>query len=480
MENAEYSQEKELLQEIKKGLLNWYDFRKGSSVLYIGREEDVYPCMLSEASLEVTCVSNEQTCDAQWQSAHTSRFDYLIAVETLERNPAPGKTLKLWKGFLKSDGVLLLGVNNRFGLRYFCGDRDPYTSRNFDGIEGYRRAYAKLEDEFCGRCYSRAEIEDMLRAAGWKQVRFYSVFPGLKEPKLIYAEDYLPNEDLGNRLFPSYHYPNSVFLEEECLYDGLIKNHMFHQMANAYLVECPLRGSFSNVLHVTSSMERGREYAFLTIVHKNGTVEKRAPYEEGKERIHKLLENGRNLAERGISVVDAEGKDCSCIMPFVEAESGQLYLKRLFHADREKFLTEMDHFRDLILKSSEIVEPDRGGGQGAILKKGYLDMVPLNSFHVNGTFMFYDQEFCVENYPANEIIWRMIATFYAGDMELGKLFPMNRLLERYGLMERLECWQKMEWDFLAELRKEKELRSYHQTHPLQSPSPPPMQESLRF
>ena len=59
MENAEYSQEKELLQEIKKGLLNWYDFRKGSSVLYIGREEDVYPCMLSEASLEVTCVSNE-------------------------------------------------------------------------------------------------------------------------------------------------------------------------------------------------------------------------------------------------------------------------------------------------------------------------------------------------------------------------------------------------------------------------------------
>ena len=88
-------------------------------------------------------------------------------------------------------------------------------------------------------------------------------------------------------------------------------------------------------------------------------------------------------------------------------------------------------------------------------------MVPLNSFYMNDTFVFYDQEFCEENYPANALIWRMVATFYAGDLEVQKLLPMDVLLERYDLKRRLEKWQKIEWDFLADLRQEKVLRKYH-------------------
>ena len=460
-------QAEELIHEIQKGLLKWYDFKPDSTVLYYGEESDSYADVLREHACRLICVPEEQAESECFME--TRSYDYIVAVESAERHPEPGKLFGRWYELLKPDGTLLLGMNNRFGFRYFCGDRDPYTERNFDGIEGYRRAYAKKEDAFTGRCYSKAEIRDMLHAAGLERCRFYSVLPDLKNPSLIYAEDYLPNEDLSNRLFPAYHYPDTVFLEEECLYNDMIKNGMFHEMANAYLVECSPRGTLSDVLHVTSSMERGREKAVFTTIHRAGFVKKRAAYPEGRERLEKMLEYGNDLAEHGIAVIDARMECDSYKMPYIDveltdAEVGQVYLKKILRTDKEEFLRKMDLFRDLILKSSKIVKEDLGDGEGAVLQKGYLDMVPLNSFYKDGTFIFYDQEFCEENYPANVIIWRMIATFYSGDMEVHNLLPMDVLLERYGLKQRLERWQKAEWEFLGKLRQEECLRKYHEKH----------------
>ena len=543
-----------LIKEIQQGLLKWYDFKPNSTFLYLGEKDEPCAALLSElagqtacmsaaqasaqtttqtnaqtaaqtaaqtnaqtavqadTSSRLTCASPLQTLTPQWQQAHTAGFDYIIAIETLETLESPAGYLSHLKSLLKPDGTLLLGMNNRFGLRYFCGDRDPYTERNFDGIEGYRRAYAQKEDLFQGRCYSRAELCSMLQSSGFETFQFYSVLSDLKNPSFLYAEDYLPNEDLSNRIFPTYHYPDTVFLDEESLYNSLAENGMFHEMANAYLIECPLSGRLSDVSHVTSSMERGPKRALLTIIHRSGIVEKRAAHTEGILRLKNLIEHGRDLSAHGISVIDAklgqplsaynipdtatnhgqklprhnmpaadphppqdspahttpaappapEFRPVSYLMPYITAEVGQLYLKRLLHEDQDMFLRKLDEFRDLILQSSEIIEPDHGEGNGAILRKGYIDMVPLNSFYLNDTFVFYDQEFCEENYPANALIWRMIATFYAGDLEVQKLMPMETLLNRYDLKRKLSKWQKMEWDFLADLRQEKTLRKYHE------------------
>lgn len=472
----------ELIKELRQGLLKWYGFKPHSTFLYIGDQNDACAVLLYEItgqtaqvsafSGSLICASAVQTASLHWQQKYAGSFDYIIAIETLERQPDPKEYLQHWKSLLKPDGTLLLGMNNRFGIRYFCGDRDPYTERNFDGIEGYRRAYSKKEDTFRGRCYSRAELRDMLLASGFGHFQFYAVLSDLKNPSFLYAEDCLPNEDLSNRLFPTYNYPDAVFLEEESLYNGLIENGMFHETANAYLIECTLSGELSDVSHVTSSMGRGPKRALMTIIHKSGIVEKRAAHREGKLCLEKLIVHARELSAHGIPVVEAKLVNDSYVMPYINAEVGQLYLKKLLHEDREEFLKKMDEFRDRILQSSEIVKPDQGDGEGAVLRKGYIDMVPLNSFYntlnnntfSNNTFIFFDQEFCEENYPANALIWRMVATFYAGDMEVQKLLPMDVLLERYDLKRKLEKWQKMEWDFLSDLRQEKVLRKYHEKY----------------
>lgn len=448
-----------IIKGIEGALVCWYEFKHNGKVLYIGHKEDPVVENLKCQGLDITIMSEEES----FADKIVGKFDYIVAVEKLEKCRRPVDILYQWKKHLNPDGRMLLGMNNRLGIRYFCGDRDPYTNRNFDSIENYRRVYIKDTDTFVGRMYSRAEISNMLTEAGWKHFKFFSVLSDLKNASWIYAEDFLPNEDLGNRIFPTYHYPDSVFLEEETLYQTLIENGMFHQMANAYLIECSMHGIFSDVSHVTSSLERGREDALLTVIHKSNIVEKRAAYPEGRDRLWQIHENMKSLKEHGLSVVDGELKNDSYVMPFVNAEVGQLHLKKLLQVDKDEFLREFDYFRELVLKSSEIVKQDAGDGEGVILRKGYLDLVPLNCFYINGDFTFYDQEFCMENWPLNAIVWRMISTFYAGSPESQKILPMEELLERYGLKAKLSKWQDMDGRFLIKLRKEEELRVYHET-----------------
>lgn len=456
-------QSEELIREIPKALLNWYGFQANSRILYIGKK-DSYAEVMEAYAEQMKYASCGQLKETSWLEEFEGHFDYAVCIETLETDEEPLKVLGILKKSLKFDGTLLLGMNNRLGLRYFCGDRDPYTSRNFDGVENYRRAYVKKEDNFQGRMYDREELKQMLFGSGWQadKFQFFSVLSDLHNPAFLYSEDYLPNEDLANRLFPAYNYPDTVFMDEEPLYQALIQNGMFHQMANAYLIECSLTGRLSDVCHVTGSLERGREDALLTIIHKSGIVEKKAVYPEGKERIRKIMVHGRDLKAHGLSVVDADLVDDVCIMPYVKAEVGHLYLKKLMQTDRETFFEKLDHFRDLILQSSEILQSDQGDGQGVILRKGYLDLVPLNSFYIDGEFVFFDQEFCEENYPANVLIHRMISTLYAGNYELEKILPAEELYERYGIAKERQQLQAIEWAFLGKLLKQKELRLYHE------------------
>lgn len=454
----------ERIREIRKGLLRWYDFKPDSRILYIGREREPLAELLTEiaAGADVVCADWQETLLEDWIKENCRTFDYLISVTDLERSMRPQEVLQIWRDLLRPEGHMLLGMNNRLGLRYFCGDRDPYTGRSMDSIEDYKRAYVSKADPFVGKTYDRDILEKMLREAGFLHIRFFSVLSDLKNPALIYGEDYLPNEDLANRLFPTYNHPETVFLEEEPLYDSLIRNGMFHQMANAYLIECSVSGRLSDVCHVTSSMERGREDALLTIIHKSGIVEKRAAYPEGKARLQALEAHGEDLRAHGLSVVEGRVEQGVYRMDYMAAQGGQLYLKELLQKSKEEFLLALDHFRDLILQSSEIEEPDMGDGKGAILRKGYLDLVPLNSFFVDGEFVFYDQEFCEEHYPANVLILRMIGSFYLGNSIAYKLLPVAELYDRYGLTTYLERWQTMEGKFLGRLLKRRELQVYYE------------------
>lgn len=449
----------ELVKTFRLGLVDWYDFRPDSSVLYIGKEREAIPGSLARRNVSVICATVEESMREDWQSEHGNAFAYLICVADLEGCQNPEEVLTGWHRLLSENGVLLLGMNNRLGIRYFCGDCDPYTQRVFDGVDNYRYAPSTAKD-FHGRMYSRAEMEQLLHGAGFSHVKSYAVLPDLDHPFLLYADGCFPNENLATRVQPVYHSPKTVFLEEESLYQPLAGNGLFHAMANSYLWECSLDGTFSDVQHVTCSVERGRENALFTVIRSNRAVEKRAIFPQGEKRLHELAENMQELSERGVAVVLGKLEGSRYVMPHVAADTGQVYLKRLLLKDREKAIEVFDRFRDEILRSSDIVAEDKGDGRGITLAKGYYDFIPLNSFYMDGKFVFFDQEFSYENFPANAILYRMVASFYAGNAELEQILPRGELFARYGLEECHDVWQRMDREFISGLRNHAALSAH--------------------
>lgn len=504
-------QAEKLTRELPKGLIKWYAFRKDSRALFVrgGIEScEVLAEALEESGLKVDSISLEELTNREDDEGIICEYEYIVLAGALERSKEPECVLRKLRCMLSPTGRLLIGADNRLGLRYFCGDRDVFTERNFDSIENYKRVSAYDRGKMKGRAYSKAELVRMLETAGLSEYRFYSVLPGLARPQALYAEDYLPEEELDVRIAPQYYHPETVFIEEEGLYTTLIQNGMFHSMANGYLIECSMDGSFANMKQATISMDRGAENSLLTLIRRDGKVEKKPLYKEGKKKIEQLMEYTADLQKHDVKMVDARLENGSYIMPYIQGEPVTNYFRRLLCEDKELFLQEFDRFWELIKGSSEHVpyeevdwenfdpawryeegegkRPDRDywrktifdhkegrENMGIILNRGYLDLVSHNCFFVDGDFVFYDQEFYLRNLPANAILMRTIDFIYGdmtddwnkslGNMQMEASMSRTQLQERYHLNKYHWLWHAFSDYFIYNLVNGEKLTEYHKT-----------------
>lgn len=256
------------LRELPKAMIKWYEIEKESRIACIVNE-DGNSSLIAEAleekgllvdrlrlhKLEKTqmAAGAEPEQDVQVDESQGDEeiayktadfadrlfdragYDIIVAVDILEYARDPAYLLYCVRCLLKPSGKLLLAADNRLGIRYFCGDQDFFTNKNYDGIENYRHLLSWERESMKGRAYAKAEIRGFLEKAGFLNHRFFSVFPRIENPQLLLAEDYEPNEALDIRIFPEYNSPDTVFLMEEELYPSLMENQMLHAMANGFL-----------------------------------------------------------------------------------------------------------------------------------------------------------------------------------------------------------------------------------------------------
>lgn len=423
-------------------------------------------------------------------------YRYVVITDYFETVCNPVRLIEAAKTHLIPNGTLLLTLNNPLGLRYFVGDKDPYTDRNFDSIESYLRVNKYDRQNLSGHMYDRAQIDRMLSDAGFGTPIQYSVFPNLKSLQLIYREDILPNEDISSRIIPLYNSPDTVFLDEYMLQRKLMENGMFHQFANAYILEChvcdsenmqngvgesasksipdlkAIKTGKNGFVHATINLNRGLEYSMVTKIMENGEVVKRAVFPEGVDSLETLKTNHDELRKRGINAVKVTLKDNVALTDFVEGRGGIEYFQNLANKIYENkngdsvnidfLIKKVDEFRDIILKSSEHIIEEATGE--ILLKNGYPDLTLINCIYQNDEPIFFDQEYVIPNLPVKVLVLRLVDYVYYGNGKLESMLPRTFFDERYELAADADRWHRVLWKFLSKLKHEEELQPFYEKH----------------
>lgn len=477
------------LSRVRESLFSWYEFNKNAELLEIGGGFGALTGLFCESCRHVTTTEQslfraEAICERYADKANLDvyagslekivldkKFNYIVLVGLLERITAGSskkqgyvKYLESLRKLLKPEGKILIAVENRYGIRYFCGAAEPHTGRAFDGINRYPRGTN-------GYSFSKQELKDILNLSGLSSQKFYYPLPDYKLPQLIYSDEHLPERNIRERLIPYYVKQDTLLASENDIYDDLVANQVFPFFANSFLVECsPNNNAFCSVTYAAVSADRGREKSFATTIHQNDIVKKHPLYPEGEINAQNLYNNTLDLQAHGIPVIEHHWENKTLVMPYVKGDTLSNHLKKLIREDANAVFAILDQLYDYILASSKAVEAAKNAlcrdGQenldwGIVLQRAYMELIPLNCFYIDGNFLFFDQEFVRENYPAKYVLYRAIHYLYVFAPDAEEFLPIAVLKARYGLTKTWDLFQLEEDHFLKMIRKQDVYRHFY-------------------
>jgi SAM-dependent methyltransferase len=165
-------------------------------------------------------------------------LEYGHLYDPVERNrpaAAAAAGLRRARDALRTDGVLVLAIENKLGIKYLNGAREDHSGRPYDGIEGYP------DPSRSAVTFSARELEGLLASAGFGACEFLLPFPDYKlastivNPAECEDEDRIynwldgPAPDRGAaRARPSF---NELLAQREFSRAGLLRD-----VANSFLI----------------------------------------------------------------------------------------------------------------------------------------------------------------------------------------------------------------------------------------------------
>ncbi len=336
------------------------------------------------------------------------KFDIVTLIGVLEHSQTFAKhhsnpyeaTIKIAQSFLSPNGILIIAIENKLGLKYFSGCVEDHTGLLYKGLEGY-------DPHSQVKTFGKYELQQLLKKAGFASQEFLYPFPDYKIPSCVLRLDHYDSSqkpffyqwlDFGNCI--EHTYKRTHFFQEYLVAKELEKNFLLADFANSFLIV-----SSANQTNIEKLFEKewlAKKYSVLRkkkyttevclslendhfFIKRSLLYPQQSCVEESKKLIqHQLVENqefieGTLLIEDLIRELKTKGKNLTLIL-------GDWY-----------------HFLNQNLN------------ENGKLDGKYFDCSPWNLMRDSqGNIHFFDQEWCcVKDIDPNFVIVRCLIGLYS-------------------------------------------------------------------
>ncbi len=141
--------------------------------------------------------------------------------------------ISIAKSAVKKDGLIVIAIENKIGIKYWSGCQEDHTSTLYDSIHNY-------PNKPCPITFSKKEIKTILNKNALKHTAFFSCYPDYKFTATI-LNDNIKSEGLYlhnwiETPFASYSKPRINAFNESLAIKTLSNSGLLNEFANSFLI----------------------------------------------------------------------------------------------------------------------------------------------------------------------------------------------------------------------------------------------------
>ena len=440
------------LSALRGNIVDWLPITKDMKVLEIGSGCGAITDKLSEKAGKVTCVDlsakrsminayrnqdrdNIEIYVGNFNDIEPSLdcdYDLVCLIGVFEYGNSYIHTKTPYEDFFqimqkhkKSTGLLVIAIENKFGLKYWAGCKEDHVGTYFSGLEGYPEGGS-------ARTFTKRGLEKIFERCGETNYHFYYPYPDYKFPTTIYSDRRLPYEGELTDNMRNFDRDRMVLFREKYVFDSTIEDDYFDLFSNSYMV---VIGELPQTIYSKYSNDRDGRYELRTDIVETtaGKVVRKVPMtEEARAHVREMEAAYQALCERyegsGLHINPCmyHEQEGYAEFPFEQGTTLETLMDQCLS---EK---DLDGFQRLFNKYWELVSYRKEGYTGNIAD---YDLIFANILVDGDHWTLIDYEWTFDRpIETRALAFRAVYCYVLED-ERRNALELDRILDRLGITE---------------------------------------------